>query len=635
MIKGITIKLRGDTTSLENSLRRADAKSDNLEKELRAVNRALKFNPGNVDLLRQKQVLLTARVEKTKEKLKELKSEMDKLKSNPSADEQGQKFRKLERDIITTESKLKTFKRELATVKAPTLAAVGTKLKNVGQNMMVAGGMATAAGVGMVYAGKQFVESANEQIAAEERLSEVYQKRMGVGEKAANSTKRLASEIQKSGVIGDEVTLAGAQQLATFAKYPGTVNRLLPAMDNLLAQQKKYGATTEDAKNIANLFGKALTGQPAALRRVGISFNEAQEKILKYGNEEQRAAVLNEVITQNVGNMNARLAQTDYGKIVQLKNSLGDVKEEIGIALLPILKDFATYFKDNILPMIQQFSDTMKKHPGISKFLVGLTTVLAIGGPLLTMLGALTFGVGSLLMVLGPIAPMLLIIAGAIAGVIAFGVLLYKNWDKVKKKASELVDGVKKKWNDFKKSTGKIFKGIRDTIVGAFTSAKNKVIAIPKLMINGFLYLPRKFASIMRSLGSLSGSGMSKVINVFSSGLNKIKGFFKHLKLSFPHIKLPHFKISGKAPFGLGGKGKKISVGVDWYKNGGIFDRPTIIGVGEAGPEAVVPLDKNKGYISDGGTVFNVTINLQGGKNYEDALEISRRLKLMMATVKG
>ena len=57
-----------------------------------------------------------------------------------------------------------------------------------------------------------------------------------------------------------------------------------------------------------------MMGQAAALRRVGITFDEEQEKVLKYGNEEQRAATLAQVITDNVGNMNYALAQTDFGK---------------------------------------------------------------------------------------------------------------------------------------------------------------------------------------------------------------------------------------------------------------------------------------------------------------------------------
>ena len=85
-------------------------------------------------------------------------------------------------------------------------------------------------------------------------------------------------------------------------------------MNNLLAQQKGLNATTQDAVTVGNLMGKAMQGQTSALTRTGITFNEAQEKVMKFGSESERAAMLAEIITQNVGNMNAELAKTDPGK---------------------------------------------------------------------------------------------------------------------------------------------------------------------------------------------------------------------------------------------------------------------------------------------------------------------------------
>ena len=86
--------------------------------------------------------------------------------------------------------------------------------------------------------------------------------------------------------------------------------------------------------------GKAMQGQTSALRRVGISFTEAEEQILKYGSESERAATLAKVITNNVGEMNAKLAQTDAGKMKQLQNYIGGIKAKIGsivVGLQPYL----------------------------------------------------------------------------------------------------------------------------------------------------------------------------------------------------------------------------------------------------------------------------------------------------------
>lgn len=165
---------------------------------------------------------------------------------------------------------------------------------------------------------------------AETQLETVMRQRMGATAEMVQGIKDLCSEQQRLGVIGDEVQLAGAQQLATFVTTESALRTLIPAMNNLGAQQKGLNATGSDMVAIANLMGKAMQGQVTALRRVGISFDDAQAAALKNGNEQQRAALLAEIITQNVGEMNAALAATDAGRQKQLANNLGDVQEKLG-----------------------------------------------------------------------------------------------------------------------------------------------------------------------------------------------------------------------------------------------------------------------------------------------------------------
>ncbi|MBQ4533105.1 MAG: hypothetical protein IJA24_07700 [Alistipes sp.] len=168
------------------------------------------------------------------------------------------------------------------------------------------------------------------QEVAETKLATVMQQRMGATDAEIQSIKDLASAQQELGVIGDEVQLSGAQQIATFLNEKASLETLLPAMNNLLAQQKGLNATTQDAVTVGNLMGKVMQGQTSALTRVGITFDEAEEKVLKYGTEQERAAMLAQVITNNVGEMNAQLAQTESGKQQQLVNTLGDMKEQLG-----------------------------------------------------------------------------------------------------------------------------------------------------------------------------------------------------------------------------------------------------------------------------------------------------------------
>lgn len=168
------------------------------------------------------------------------------------------------------------------------------------------------------------------QIQAETQLATVMRERMAASEADIQAIKDLASAQQALGVIGDEVQLAGAQQVATFLTMRSSLETLLPAMNDLVAQQKGLQATGADAVAVANLMGKAMQGQTSALRRVGISFTEAQAEVMKTGTEMERAAMLAQIITDNVGHMNAELAKTRPGQMRQMANAVGDVKEQLG-----------------------------------------------------------------------------------------------------------------------------------------------------------------------------------------------------------------------------------------------------------------------------------------------------------------
>lgn len=206
-------------------------------------------------------------------------------------------------------------------------------------------------------------KSYQQQEIAETQLTTVMRQRMGATDDEIASIKQLASEQQKLGVIGDEVQLAGAQQVATFLKEKSSIDTLLPAMNNLLAQQHGVNSSTTDAVSVANLMGKAMQGQVSALTRVGITFSEAEAQVLKYGTESERAAVLAQVITNNVGDMNAQLAATDSGKQAQLANKIGDIKEQLGA------------LANGAMPFVMIASSTITALSSITTLTAGIKTL--------------------------------------------------------------------------------------------------------------------------------------------------------------------------------------------------------------------------------------------------------------------
>lgn len=154
-------------------------------------------------------------------------------------------------------------------------------------------------------------------------------------------------------------------------------------------------------------------------------------------------------------------------------------------------------------------------------------------------------------------------------------------WNSIKTTVTGVVDGVKTAvsgaWNTVKSTTSSVFNGIKSTASSIWTGIKNaitKPIEEAKTKIKGIV--------------------------------DTIKGFFTGMKLDFPKVKMPHFSISPSG-WKIGDllEGSIPKLGIEWYKDGGIFTKPTIFntpyglkGVGEAGAEAVLPIDKLEGYIA-------------------------------------
>ena len=168
------------------------------------------------------------------------------------------------------------------------------------------------------------------QAEAETRLEQVMRNTMDATDEQIQSIKDFCSAQQAIGVVGDEVQLAGAQELATYLTLKSSLQSLIPVMNDMLVQQNGLSSTGEQAAQIASMLGKVMDGQTGALSRYGYKFDEAQEKILKYGTEAEKVAVLVDVVGESVGGMNETMAKTEPGRMQQLANNLGDMKEQIG-----------------------------------------------------------------------------------------------------------------------------------------------------------------------------------------------------------------------------------------------------------------------------------------------------------------
>lgn len=225
-----------------------------------------------------------------------------------------------------------------------TLVGVSSTIAIFGNLMNVVG----------IYIGRinALVQEYQDAVQGETMLTTVMRQRMNVTRDSIQSILDMANAMERTGIYEADMIVAGAQELATYVSDAETLKTLVPAMTDLVAQRKGYVATSGDFVSVATMMGKVMQGMPSSLQRVGYVFTEDEKKILETGNEMERAAMLAQIITQNVGPMNKALASTDMGNIAQMGNRINAVKEALGEAFADTKRQFMA-FRANIYEMIE------------------------------------------------------------------------------------------------------------------------------------------------------------------------------------------------------------------------------------------------------------------------------------------
>lgn len=181
------------------------------------------------------------------------------------------------------------------------------------------------------------------------------------------------------------------------------------------------------------------------------------------------------------------------------------------------------------------------------------------------------------------------VITTVVSGISSF---LSSAWNTIRSVISGVLNGilsvVTSVWNGIKTAISTVVNTIKSIISTGFNAVKNTISSIG----NG---IKSTVSSVFNGIKNTISNVIDGAKNVVSNGLSAISGFFKGVDLSLPKIKLPHFSISGS--FSLNPPSIP-HIGVEWYAKGGVFEKPSVIGVGEDGQEAVMPLEKNTGWIS-------------------------------------
>lgn len=562
-IKGITIEFNGDTTKLDKALKDVDKKTRDIDKELKQVNKDLKFNPTSVELWRQKQQLLNEKVKETQNRLEMLKQGQKQMDTD-GVDKNSAQYRQLQREIIETESKLKTFKGQLKEVGNANLKGLSNQFDSIAKKtrgLSMAGAALGGALLGNAFnAGRQADEIATlaNQYGVSTDEIQKFQYAQELVDVDMNSmlgsmqkmTKQMGSNNSAFQELGVSITNAdGSMRDSTAVWYDvlGALGKVENETQRDILAQELFGRSAAELAGIVDDGG-------AALKAYGIEAEAAGVILSADG-----VAAANEF-----NDAMDRLKATLTGDLLKAGASLAQT-------LVPVLEKVVGF----IANLFTWFGNLQGPTQAFILVLAGLVAAISpVASIISTVLGLLAMLPPAFTAALGPIG---LVIAAVTALVSAF-MYAYEHSEKFR----DIVNAV---FNKVKEVVGTVIEFIKERMAIMLSSFTNAIEFIKSI--------PDRVRAIVQ----------------------KVKDF----------IKLPHFSLTGELSL-IPPSVPKISV--DWYAKGGIFNSPTIAGIGEAGPEAVVPLAKlweQMEKMNSGGVVVNV----YGSDNMsvtELAAEVERRI---------
>lgn len=253
---------------------------------------------------------------------------------------------------------------------------------------------------------------------------------------------------KKSGIDGDALKM-GAAQLSTFGLQSNTVVALTKSLADLTVNQNGVNASADQYVQSANVMAKALNGQFGVLEKSGIRFTEAQQNMILFGKESEKAAALQEGLAQNLRETTDTLSGVDAAT-AKAQRSLGEVFESLGKSFAPAISKLS----DAVSPFLNKLADWIAANPKLTTTIVVITgaifALLAVVGTIGLVLPAIITGFSALATVVGVAATAFTFLLGpigliilAIAALIAVGVLIYKNWDEISQFAVQVWTGIK------------------------------------------------------------------------------------------------------------------------------------------------------------------------------------------------
>lgn len=359
-IKGITIEIGGDTTKLVDSMKKVDAEVRKTQSALRDTNKLLKMDPGNADLLKQKQKQLAEAIQQTNNRLDQLREAQSHL------DEGTAEYDALQREIIETEQKLKSLETEyknFGSVQAQQIAAAGEKLKTIGGTVSDIGkDLTTKVTLPLAAAGTVAVK----KYADVDKTMKLVESTMGkvkfaagdlnqaMKDAAANSTfgmndaAQAALNFARAGLDAQQAaaTLAPAMNLA--AAQAGDLDTV---SNNLVGTIMAFGDSFDNAEKYADVFANACNNSKLEINSLTEAMGVAAPVFHAAGYEVKDAALYMGVMAN--ANIDASTAanalKTGMARLISPTKQAADWMQKLNVSVTNAdgsMKDSVTIQKE-------------------------------------------------------------------------------------------------------------------------------------------------------------------------------------------------------------------------------------------------------------------------------------------------
>lgn len=492
-IKGITIEIGGDTTDLQKSLKQVDSALKNTETQLKDVNKLLKLDPGNTELLRQKQTLLGQAVNDSKKRLEELNNALKQMESAPDADKTIEQQNALKREIIATEQSLEDYEEQLRKCH-PVLETFAVKSAEVAEKTKALSG--AAAGIAGAMVGNAVAAAG-----AADDLNALAQK-----------TGFTVEELQKMQYASDVVDVSMEQMT-------GSIMKMTKQMSSGNKAFAKLGVSIKDADG--------------NMRNANDVWFESLEALSKVENETERDALSMELFGKSAMEM---AGVVDDGG--QALRELGDEAEGLGLIMSQDVVDDANQMQDaidkvkgrtrqaflqmgaslakSLVPAFERLVDAVTKvvqwfanlDGDTQKIILVIAGLVAAISPVASLFSKVTGIVNGLSSAFAFFTSPAGLVVAAIAAVIAIGVKLYQNWDTIKAKLSAFKEKWKQDWQQVKDFFAGVGKSIGDTLSNMVKQFSDKLSAIWTNVKNTFQsigdWISKKLGFIVDLFGGMN-----------------------------------------------------------------------------------------------------------------------------------